>query len=135
MKTTIFFKIVTIFLILVIIASCNEENHNPSPLPADSRNIKYEITGNATGTFDTTIIAASGSGLNETPKSLPWSKEIIAQAGVNILSFNAIVIGATPGKTITAKLFVGGVVKNEQTEIVKSDGMAIIAGLIYVLRK
>lgn len=81
--------------------SCSKDDNNT---PADSPNVKYEITGNATGTFDATYITASGSGANVISASLPWSKEIVVQTGVTTVLLNAAVIGATPSKTITAKI-------------------------------
>lgn len=118
-------------LVITFASSCSKDDDKTT---ADSRNVKYEITGNATGTFDATYITGSGSGANETPASLPWSKEIVAQNSVTTVSFNSAVIGATPGKTITAKIYVGGVVKKEQTATVQSNGTAIIAALSYTLK-
>jgi len=125
-------KTVLTILVITFATSCSKDDDNNST--ADSRNVKYEITGNATGTFDATYITASGSGANETPASLPWSKEIVVQNSVTTVSFNAAVIGATPGKTITAKIYVGGIVKKEQTATVQSNGTAIIAALTYTLK-
>lgn len=119
-------------LAVTFASSCSKDDDKTSP--ADSRNVKYEISGNATGTFDATYITGSGSGANETPASLPWSKEIVVQNSVTTVTLNSAVIGATPGKTITAKIYVGGVVKKEQTETVQSNGTAIIAGLTYTLK-
>lgn len=130
MKTINAFKTVFIFCALTLVTSCSDDDENNS---SDSRNVKYEISGNATGTFDATYITGSGSGANEIPTSLPWSKDIVLQASVTGVSINAAVIGATPGKNITAKIFVGGVMKKEQTATVQSDGIAIISGLNYTL--
>ncbi|WP_017258157.1 MmpS family transport accessory protein [Pedobacter arcticus] len=110
--------------------SCSKDDDSNS----DSRNVKYEITGNATGTFDATYITGSGSGANEAPTALPWSKEIVVQAGIAKVIINSAVIGATPGKTITTKIFIGGVVKKEQSAVVQSNGSAIIAGLDYTFK-
>ena len=121
--------IITVFTILV---SCNKDDDNP--ITADSRKIKYEITGNATGTFDATYITGSGSGTNEVPTALPWSKEIVLQSGFNSVLINSAVTGATPGKTITTKIYVGGVEKKSETATVQSNGTAIIAGLSYTLK-
>ena len=120
--------IITVFTILV---SCKKDDN---PISGDSRNIKYEITGNATGTFDATYITGSGSGANEIPTALPWSKEIVIQNGFSQVGINAAVLGATPGKTITAKIFVGGVEKKSETATVQSNGTAIISGLSYTLK-
>jgi len=132
MKTMNVVRSAITILVITFATSCSKDDDNTSP--ADSRNVKYEITGNATGTFDATYITGSGSGANEIPASLPWSKEIVLQNSVTTVSFNAAVIGATPGKTITAKIYVGGLVKKEQTATVQSNGTAIIAALTYTLK-
>ena len=123
-------------LVITFTISCSKDDDNDTPTdtPTDSRNVKYEITGNATGTFDATYITGSGSGTNEKPASLPWSKEIVLQNSLTTVTLNSAVLQATPGKTITAKIYVGGVVKKEQTATVQSDGTGIIAGLTYVLK-
>jgi hypothetical protein len=129
MKRTNFIHVAFVALTILVAPSCKKD---PAPA-ADSRNVKYEITGNATGTFDVQYITGSNSGANATPTSLPWTKEIVAQAGVFAATMNASVFGAAPGTTITAKIYVGGVVKKEQTETVQANGVAIIASLQYVL--
>ena len=130
MKTINTFKTVLIFCILTLVTACSDDDENNS---SNSRNIKYEITGNATGTFDATYITGSGSGANEISTSLPWSKDIVVQENVSAVSINAAVIGAAAGKTITAKIFVGGIKKKEETATVQSNGIAIISGLNYSL--
>ena len=120
--------IITVFTILV---SCSKDDN---PISGDSRKIKYEITGNATGTFDATYITGSGSATSEAPTALPWSKEIVLQAGITTVLINSAVTGAIPGKTITTKIYVGGVEKKSETSTVQSNGTAIIAGLTYTLK-
>ncbi|MFA9194920.1 MmpS family transport accessory protein, partial [Flavobacterium sp. FBOR7N2.3] len=76
-----------------VLMSCSKDDDHTKP--SDSRTVKYEITGNATGTFDVTYISASGAGANEAPTSIPWSKEIVIQNGVAGIIINSAVIGAT----------------------------------------
>ncbi len=128
MKRTNFLHLAFFGLALLTIVSCKKD----SAPAAQSRDVKYEVTGNATGTFDVIYITGSNTGANAVPTALPWTKEIVAQAGPIAVGLNASVSGATPGKTITAKIYVGGVVKKEQTETVQANGIAIIAGLQYV---
>ncbi|WPR70365.1 MmpS family transport accessory protein [Flavobacterium sp. NG2] len=131
MKTMNVIKTVISLLTLTLIISCSKDDNGTS---SDSRNVKYEVSGTAIGTFDITYITGSSSGSNAVPSVLPWTKEIVAPDGFFAPTINASVFGATPGKTLTAKIYVGGVVKKEQTEIVQSNGMAIIGGLQYVLK-
>lgn len=122
----------TYFLILfLIISSCNNDS-NSSQSPS-SRNVKYEITGSATGSFDTTYISSSGSGENEIFTALPWSKEFTADASVSGITLQAAVSGAVPGQTISAKILVGGVVKREGIGVVQNNNIGIVVLQPYVL--
>ncbi|WPR70358.1 MmpS family transport accessory protein [Flavobacterium sp. NG2] len=137
MKTMNLLKTGISFMTFALLLSCSKDDANSNDnasTPTDSRNVKYEVSGTATGTFDVTYITGSSSGSNAVPSALPWTKEIVAPNGFFAPTINASVFGATPGKTLTAKIYVGGVVKKEQTEIVQSNGMAIIGGLQYSLK-
>ncbi len=128
MKTINLFKVAITILLITFSTSCSSDDDSSA---GDSREVKYEITGNATGTFDSTYITGSGSGANETPTALPWSKTIVVQANIAAVSISAGVISATPGQTITVKIFVGGVMKKEQDATVQANGTAIVAALQY----
>lgn len=134
MKTTNVLKTVASILILAVTTSCSKSKDAPSPNTPDSRTVKYEITGNATGTFDVSYITGSGTATVDGPTTLPWSKDIVAQTGVNNMLLNVGLSGATPGKTITSKIYVGGVVKKEQSATVQANGQAIIFGLAYTIK-
>lgn len=118
---------------LFSLSSCSSDSDggsgNPTPV---SRDVKYEVTGNATGNFQVTYFTATGSATNESFTSIPWSKQLTIQNNVPAITFNASVNGATPGQTITAKIYVGGVVKREGTSIVQSNGIAVIVLQSYV---
>ncbi len=128
------FKTLITISVLALTISCKKDAPAPTPITGDSRNVKYEITGNAVGTFDSTYITGSNTGATATPTSLPWVKEIVAQADVSGVLMNASVFGVTTGKTITAKIYVGGVEKKSQTETVGVNGTAIIGGLAYTFK-
>lgn len=124
----------SLFMMITASALMSCSNDDDQTQPSDSRTVKYEITGNATGTFDVTYISASGAGANEAPTSIPWSKEVIIQNGVAGIIINSAVIGAVPGKTITTKIYVGGVEKKSESATVQSNGRAVIAGLRYTFK-
>ena len=131
MKTLL--KKLLFIITLLMIASCNNDDDNNST-SSDSREVKYEVTGNAIGTYDVVYITGSNTGSSAIPTSLPWTKDIVAQDGPFAATMTASVSGATPGQTITARIYVGGKVKKEQTETVQSNGLAIIASLQYLLK-
>ena len=115
-----------------LLSSCGKDGDNKKV--KDSRTVKYEITGNAIGTYDAVYITGNATGANAIPTSLPWSKEEFIKEGNNIPSITTSVSGATPGQKFTAKIFVGGVEKNSQTETVQTNGMAVISSLSYTLK-
>lgn len=136
MKAKLFLKTGLFLFLTTLVLSCSKSDDNPiTPAPAtDSREVRYEVTGNATGIFEIIYITGSNTGAAAIPTSLPWTKDIVAQPGPFAATINATVSGATPGKTITARIYVGGVLKKEQTETVLANGAAIIGSLQYVLK-
>ena len=115
-----------------LLTSCSKNDDNKNV--KDSRTVKYEITGNAIGTYDAVYITGSATGASAIPTSLPWAKEEVMKEGNNMLSITTSVDGATPGQKFTAKIFVGGIEKNSQTETVQANGMAVISSLSYTLK-
>jgi hypothetical protein len=116
-----------------MLVSCKKDKDEPKS--SDSRNVRYELTGTARGTYDVTYITGAGSGTNEKPTSLPWTKDIVVTVDNLGVGFSAAVLGATPGTTITGKIYVGGVEKKASPPAtVQADGTAIIGGLSYVLK-
>lgn len=134
MKTISFFKLGLVVFLLSFLSSCGDDDNGTTTPTSDSREVKYEVTGNAVGTYDVIYITGSNTGASAIPTSLPWTKDIVAQPGSFAATMNASVSGATPGQTLTARIYVGGVVKKEQTETVQSNGIAIIGSLQYVLQ-
>ncbi|MBN8641217.1 MAG: hypothetical protein J0L86_05325 [Flavobacteriales bacterium] len=131
MKTDSLSKLLVVFLISFLSSCSDDDSQNNTP---NSREVKYELTGNAVGTFNISYVTGSNTGAGAVPTALPWSKDEVAQQGSFVATMTAVVYGANPGQTITAKIYVGGVVKKEQTETVQSNGSAVISSLQYVLQ-
>jgi hypothetical protein len=118
-----------------LLVSCSKKNETPNPSPADSRNVKYEITGNAIGGLDLIYTIANGNGGTGAPSAnLPFVKEVVIEPGVTSVSFYCALLGDTPGKTITAKIYVGGVLKKEGTAITDANGDAVIPKMTYTFK-
>lgn len=127
------FLVFSVFIFSIFsLSSCSSDSNGGSSNPPVSREVKYEVTGNAAGNFQVTYFTATGSATNESFTSIPWSKEVTMQNDVAAIAFNASVSGATPGQTITAKIYVGGVVKREGTSVVQNNGIAVVAVPTYV---
>lgn len=134
MTAKAFLKITLFTLAMVFLNGCNDDDTNNTSAPStpDSRHVKYEITGNATGDFSITYVSQSGSGVSESYTALPFTKEFTAQAGVPSVSYTTSVQQAVPGQTMTAKLLVGGQVKREDTQTVGANGILVISLQSYV---
>lgn len=97
----------TLIIALTVFASCgNDEGNEPKN---SSRTLKYELTGNFSGS---NIIAAyttaSGGTVTDQITSLPWNKEITFDS--NVGGANLVVSGAggTAGQQVTLVIKRGG---------------------------
>ncbi|MCR4032964.1 MULTISPECIES: MmpS family transport accessory protein [Flavobacterium] len=129
MKTQL--KQIMLMLTLVFtFASCSSDDDKGSG--TNSRDVKYEITGNYTGTLSTTYFEKGGNVLNEDITKLPWTKEFTAEAKSLGASINASGYGGTAGQTLTGKIYVGGKLQNELTATATSDGIIVLPLTPYV---
>lgn len=113
------------------LCSCKKDN-NGVPAPGNSRNIKYEITGNFTGKLDVLYSNNVSGNTAVTDVVLPWSKEI--QYGSNVITIG---IGAqgktagTPGQTATIKIYSNGVVVKTSAATAGTLGEIIFPTIAY----
>ena len=111
--------------------SCSSDNDEDNSAPA-SRDVKYEITGNFTGTASVTYFEKGGNGLNEDLTSLPWTKEFTAEAKSMGASLSASGYGGVAGQTLTGKIYIGGKLENELTATANSEGIIVLPLTPYV---
>ena len=101
-------KKLTIVLLSTIIffGSCDKDSKdNPS---GNSRLIRYEVTGNFTGTFSAAYTPISGGVTSEDFTTLPWSKEITYAAGVAGASIGVSGTGGVAGQKVKLTIKRGG---------------------------
>ena len=116
-----------LFLLLVVTAmtltSCS--NDDDSPVSA-SREIKYEITGDYSGTdpLDITYVK-NGQGSVTEATSLPWSMTYTADDDTLVGGFNVGGLGATPGEKITLKVYQGDTLLESNEATATSEGILI----------
>lgn len=116
-----------LFAILTLFASCKKESDN-NPRNT-SRTIRYEVTGNFTGTFTAAYTPTSGGITSDEVTSLPWSKEITYAAGVSGASIGISGGGGVPGQKVTLVIKRGGSPLGTPIEqTVNSSGVFSIAG-------
>lgn len=116
---------------LLFTGSCKKENNNGN---GTARNVKYELTGNATGKMNIVYYDAQGNATTLTNITLPWTKEITAAtttayAGITVTA--VVNGGSSAGQTITAKLYSGGSVKKSQSATVDNNGYFNIGPLMF----
>lgn len=128
MKRTIFKSVFAIFFIVTILLSCSKDDDStPS-----SRVVKYEVTGNFSGTLDATYILANGGGTNEVISSIPWIKEITYASTVPSIGILVGGFGGNASQTITVKIFVGGEEISSTPETANSDGTIVVDSPDYI---
>lgn len=90
------------FLLIVILTSavsCKKDAGNPGN--NSSRTIRYELTGNFSGTLIASYTTATGSTVNEQVASLQWNKEVTYAAGVTAAIIAVSGNGGTAGQQVT----------------------------------
>lgn len=107
------------------LASCKDDkSSDPTPAPA-GRDVKYEITGNYSGSF--TIVYGDKDGSYETIQvnSLPWTVSFTVDPGTPAAGFAANGTSGKPGvkgQTATAKIYINGSVVKTSNSTTNDDG-------------
>lgn len=98
-------RITFLVVITFINLSCQKDESSPT---AASRVIRYEVSGNYTGSLVASYTTAGGGTTNESVSSLPWSKEIKYNTSVAaaILAFSGN--GGVAGQQVTIIVKKGG---------------------------
>lgn len=112
-------------LIVLIFSSCAKNDPTPN-----NNNVKYEVSGNASGTFNIVYTNASGALESTTIQQLPWVKEITVQSQVKVVAFS-LTGNTTAGKKIVANLYAGGEIKQTSSQIADNSGTVVIGTLNF----
>lgn len=117
-----------LFLFLAVAAmsltSCSNDDDS-SPV-SSSREIKYEITGDYSGTepLDITYFENGQASITEAT-SLPWTRTYTADDDTLVGGFNVGGIGATPGEVITLKVYQGDTLLESVDATATSEGIFV----------
>jgi len=102
-------------VVLTVLVSCKkDEKKNPEP---SSRTLRYEITGNFTGSLVASYTTASGGTSND-QVTLPWNKEINYAQSVTAAILAVSGSGGTAGQKVTVVIKRGGVQVGETIEAI-----------------
>jgi len=119
---------ILLFNLFLLSFACSKDE----PEPIKSLNIKFEVTGNFSGTIDATYITAGGGATNESLLSLPWTKSIIYESTVSGTTITLGGGGGAAGQTLTVKVFAGGSIISETSGVANSSGIIVIASPTYI---
>ncbi|TCC90096.1 hypothetical protein EZ428_12465 [Pedobacter frigiditerrae] len=110
------------FIILFTLTlSCKKDSDN-SP-DNNSRTLRYELSGNFTGSIVTSYTTASGGTVNETVTAIPWTKEIDYATNVTAAIIALSGSGGVAGQKVNLVIKRGGVQVGSTIELVaKSSG-------------
>ena len=86
--------------------SCEKDKDNNNN--NTSRVIKYEVSGNYTGSLIASYTTASGGTTNETMPALPWSKEVTYASNVTAAILAVTGNGGVAGQKVTVIVKKGG---------------------------
>jgi len=121
-KITSFIAVLCLFTMMV---SCKKKDSEPTPEPI-SREVTYQLEATTLANTSVTYTGATGATQSASGMTLPWSVALTVDPTVASVTFSTIVSNATPTKTITAKIIVGGVVKRNVSAVVDDNGDASI---------
>lgn len=97
---------IVLIAFLPFLTGCSKDTDN---IPGNkSRDIRYEISGNFTGTLFASYTTASGGTTNEQVTSLPWNKEITYAPGVTAAIIAVSGNGGAAGQQVTVVVKQGG---------------------------
>lgn len=114
-------KFFSIFFLVFTFLSCSSDDSSTN----NSRDFKYEISGNYTGSTTIVYYAANGSTSTEEDDNLPWTKEVTYDNNVKGIAIVASPVAAkpgVPGQTITLKIYRGNKLFKKSTATVLSSG-------------
>ncbi|SFG80427.1 MmpS family transport accessory protein [Pedobacter insulae] len=98
--------ILTILTGLLICTSCKKDSDKKPN--TSSRVVRYELTGNFTGTLFVAYTTANGGTSNDEVTSLPWTKEVTYSNTLTASNFVIVGNGGVPGQKVTVLIKRGG---------------------------
>jgi hypothetical protein len=130
MKTHL--KQIMLMLTLVFtFASCSSDDNDNNSVNR-SRDVKYEVTGNYTGTLSAVYTESGNAGQSVDITSFPWTKEFTASADTGGAGITVSGYGGVKDQTVTIKIIIGGKVEKETTAKATADGIIVGAPGSYV---
>lgn len=106
---------IALLTVVTILSSCKKDKDNKPN--TSSRTLRYEVTGNFTGSVIASYTTAAGSTAND-PITLPWTKEINYATSVTAAIILVTGNGGVAGQKVTVVIKRGGSQVGAPVEIV-----------------
>jgi hypothetical protein len=122
-------------LMLITFFSCSKDNATTSNPTSNSRQVKYEITGNYTGYINIIYNDNVNGNTSVTVSTLPWTKEINYASNVQGIGIGGSTDIAHPGgagQSVTVKIYSGDTLLKTTTAVADANGLVNIPTIAYV---
>lgn len=115
-------------LIMITFSNCKESD----PIPNKEKKVKYEITGNFTGSLLILYTDITGGNKTVFNASVPWSQEITYPGSVAAIGIGgqASATGSV-GQSVLVKIFVDGVEVKSSSASAGSLGELVLPSIAY----
>ncbi|MCO6147761.1 hypothetical protein [Flavobacterium sp. NRK1] len=117
-----FIYLFAVFMTAASLTSCSGDDDKGS---VSSREIKYEITGNYSGSNIDVTYTENGGGTTTEVSQLPWSMTYTADNDTYAGGFSASAIDAAPGEKIKLSVYQGSKLKKSIEGTADSDGIIV----------
>ncbi len=136
MNSLAFLKLSIFTILFSFFISCSDDKDTSSgtnPI-ANSREVKYEITGTYSGHLDVVYSDENGNNKSDVITSLPWTKTVIypsSLAAVAIGASSVIAGSGVVGQTGSMKIYVGNVIKRTSDKTVGQNGLLLFDTQVF----
>ena len=125
-------KLLLTFLIVIasLFTSCKSDDDSPTN-GENVRQVRYEISGNFSGSLLVAYDKPNGMGMLDSIPSLPWSTTVTYNEGLNNLGFGGgSYEEGNPNETVNVRIFSASNQIINETFTAGSTGILVIEGII-----
>lgn len=119
MNSKVFLAWMAPLMLAVLLSACSKDDDGQPP--AQSRQVKLEVTGNYTGTVHLLYTNAPGGTQND-QITLPFTKNITYEPSVMAIVFALAGNGGAAGQTVRIKVTIGNTAKTPVEKTVDATG-------------
>lgn len=125
-------RIVLTHVLIILASTLNSCSSGDEPTANKPRKVRYEITGNFSGTFTVVYTALTGGNRVENNVSIGWSMEMDYPSSTTAIGIGAqATTPGSPGQAAVIKIFVEGKEVKSSSATAGSLGEMIIPTISY----